>query len=173
MGWDSNPREACTPAGFQDRCLKPLGHPSGSEHQRFGNDRLRRKGRCHWTALWSRPEGLLRQTRGGLTSGGDRRLCWRTGPDLVRRHIGHAAADAGHPIAAARQQLKDRPAQPYALGPPAVSVKHLDRIADPQDPAALSSVVPGRDPFRVASQPDRTVARHRRLGAIAIGVCKG
>src|SRR5205085_3220960 len=28
MGWDSNPREACTPAGFQDRCLKPLGHPS-------------------------------------------------------------------------------------------------------------------------------------------------
>src|SRR6185437_4123337 len=47
MGWDSNPREACTPAGFQDRCLKPLGHPSGSEHQRFGNDRLTRKGRCH------------------------------------------------------------------------------------------------------------------------------
>jgi hypothetical protein len=28
MGWDSNPRGACTPAGFQDRCLKPLGHPS-------------------------------------------------------------------------------------------------------------------------------------------------
>src|SRR5690606_25619530 len=29
MGWDSNPRTACTVAGFQDRCLKPLGHPSG------------------------------------------------------------------------------------------------------------------------------------------------
>jgi site-specific DNA recombinase len=28
MGWDSNPRAACTAAGFQDRCLKPLGHPS-------------------------------------------------------------------------------------------------------------------------------------------------
>ncbi len=28
-GWDSNPRWACTHAGFQDRCLKPLGHPSG------------------------------------------------------------------------------------------------------------------------------------------------
>jgi hypothetical protein len=28
MGWDSNPRWACTHAGFQDRCLKPLGHPS-------------------------------------------------------------------------------------------------------------------------------------------------
>ena len=27
-GWDSNPRWACTHAGFQDRCLKPLGHPS-------------------------------------------------------------------------------------------------------------------------------------------------
>ncbi len=29
MGWDSNPRGALAPAGFQDRCLKPLGHPSG------------------------------------------------------------------------------------------------------------------------------------------------
>jgi site-specific DNA recombinase len=28
-GWDSNPRNACTFGGFQDRCLKPLGHPSG------------------------------------------------------------------------------------------------------------------------------------------------
>ena len=28
-GWDSNPRWACTHGGFQDRCLKPLGHPSG------------------------------------------------------------------------------------------------------------------------------------------------
>ena len=27
-GWDSNPRYALTHAGFQDRCLKPLGHPS-------------------------------------------------------------------------------------------------------------------------------------------------
>src|SRR5438105_10045747 len=30
MGWDSNPRYPCGHAGFQDRCLKPLGHPSGS-----------------------------------------------------------------------------------------------------------------------------------------------
>ncbi len=30
MGWDSNPRWACTHAGFQDRCLQPLGHPSNS-----------------------------------------------------------------------------------------------------------------------------------------------
>lgn len=28
MGWDSNPRDAYTSAGFQDRCLQPLGHPS-------------------------------------------------------------------------------------------------------------------------------------------------
>jgi hypothetical protein len=26
--WDSNPRWACVHGGFQDRCLKPLGHPS-------------------------------------------------------------------------------------------------------------------------------------------------
>ena len=28
--WDSNPRWTCAHAGFQDRCLKPLGHPSNS-----------------------------------------------------------------------------------------------------------------------------------------------
>ena len=27
-GWDSNPRGTFIPAGFQDRCLQPLGHPS-------------------------------------------------------------------------------------------------------------------------------------------------
>ena len=28
MGWDSNPRRAHTLAGFQDRSLQPLDHPS-------------------------------------------------------------------------------------------------------------------------------------------------
>jgi hypothetical protein len=31
MGWDSNPRDPCGSAGFQDRCLQPLGHPSGRQ----------------------------------------------------------------------------------------------------------------------------------------------
>src|SRR5688572_29780134 len=31
MGRDSNPRNACTSSGFQDRRLKPLGHPSDWE----------------------------------------------------------------------------------------------------------------------------------------------
>ena len=35
-GWDSNPRWACTHGGFQDRCLKPLGHPSRSGEDRSG-----------------------------------------------------------------------------------------------------------------------------------------
>lgn len=30
MGWDSNPRYGLPHAGFQDRCLQPLGHPSDS-----------------------------------------------------------------------------------------------------------------------------------------------
>ena len=30
MGWDSDPRATCAAAGFQDRCLKPLGHPSAT-----------------------------------------------------------------------------------------------------------------------------------------------
>jgi hypothetical protein len=33
MGRDSNPRDACAPAGFQDRCLQPLGHPSFEQYQ--------------------------------------------------------------------------------------------------------------------------------------------
>ena len=33
MGWDSNPRWTCAHAGFQDRCLKPLGHPSNFVNQ--------------------------------------------------------------------------------------------------------------------------------------------
>jgi len=33
MGWDSNPRDPCGPAGFQDRCLQPLGHPSRKRNQ--------------------------------------------------------------------------------------------------------------------------------------------
>ena len=30
-GWDSNPRYGLPHAGFQDRCLKPLGHPSSGK----------------------------------------------------------------------------------------------------------------------------------------------
>src|SRR3954465_10260949 len=43
MGWDSNPRGICIPSGFQDRCLKPLGHPSiagksACQHSRSENN---------------------------------------------------------------------------------------------------------------------------------------
>ena len=43
-GWDSNPRRACALAGFQDRCLKPLGHPS-SAHQIYAQ-----APKCPWKA---------------------------------------------------------------------------------------------------------------------------
>ena len=33
-GWDSNPRESYPSGGFQDRCLKPLGHPSSTSQCR-------------------------------------------------------------------------------------------------------------------------------------------
>ena len=32
-GRDSNPRGACTPGGFQDRCLQPLGHLSAQRNR--------------------------------------------------------------------------------------------------------------------------------------------
>src|SRR5579862_8880385 len=53
-GWDSNPRYPCGHAGFQDRCLKPLGHPSV---------------RCdfnHLTIENSRTRGRLRASLGSL-----------------------------------------------------------------------------------------------------------
>ena len=34
MGWDSNPRDALAPFGFQDRRLQPPGHPSETAHRR-------------------------------------------------------------------------------------------------------------------------------------------
>jgi hypothetical protein len=43
-GWDSNPRWACTHAGFQDRCLKPLGHPSGLDDGHLADGEAGRKG---------------------------------------------------------------------------------------------------------------------------------
>ena len=39
--WDSNPRRHHCLAGFQDRCLKPLGHPSGFGSASEQNRRLR------------------------------------------------------------------------------------------------------------------------------------
>ena len=35
MGWDSNPRKGLTFGGFQDRCIKPLCHPSGDLQARW------------------------------------------------------------------------------------------------------------------------------------------
>ena len=45
MGRDSNPREALTSAGFQDRSLKPLGHPSANEATTT-HKTLRKRERC-------------------------------------------------------------------------------------------------------------------------------
>ena len=45
-GWDSNPRWSCPHGGFQDRCLKPLGHPSRRIRYdlRRGSDRRQQAG---------------------------------------------------------------------------------------------------------------------------------
>ena len=37
-GWDSNPRAAFTTAGFQDRCIRPLCHPSPPNGKNFDAD---------------------------------------------------------------------------------------------------------------------------------------
>ena len=55
MGWDSNPRGTCAPAGFQDRCLRPLGHPSAARYHQSACLRSSRK--RHRSASW--PIGAL------------------------------------------------------------------------------------------------------------------
>ena len=44
MGWDSNPRTTFAVAGFQDRCIQPLCHPSSRCHSR-----------CHSRCQWNTP----------------------------------------------------------------------------------------------------------------------
>src|SRR6266403_5752632 len=57
-GWDSNPRYPCRHAGFQDRCLKPLGHPSV-----FGISIAYRGARSNAMRTWTQfgPNPLFRQ----------------------------------------------------------------------------------------------------------------
>src|ERR1051325_7947254 len=48
-GWDSNPRYPRRYGGFQDRCLKPLGHPSGGKQKSEG--RKQKSGFGHFCFL--------------------------------------------------------------------------------------------------------------------------
>jgi hypothetical protein len=52
-GWDSNPRYPCRHAGFQDRCLKPLGHPSVTSDINHPVEGISRKS---WLARNWRPQ---------------------------------------------------------------------------------------------------------------------
>jgi hypothetical protein len=42
-GWDSNPRCGFPHDGFQDRCLKPLGHPSSVPALRKNDRKCKQK----------------------------------------------------------------------------------------------------------------------------------
>ena len=83
MGWDSNPRGACTPAGFQDRCLRPLGHPSALRYHQPARPHSRRKRRP--TAFWLATALLCYRAphaaplRGGSPAKGARRARGRGG----------------------------------------------------------------------------------------------
>lgn len=50
-GWDSNPRYPCGHAGFQDRCLKPLGHPSNCSRIKQLEGKASRTG-CEQERSW-------------------------------------------------------------------------------------------------------------------------
>jgi hypothetical protein len=55
-GWDLNPRGALTPAGFQDRCIQPLCHPSGTK---LRNIQYLRPGFPLFSEIRSEPGTLL------------------------------------------------------------------------------------------------------------------
>src|SRR6185437_10231371 len=58
-GWDSNPRGACAPAGFQDRCIRPLCHLS--EARELGaKDAIKLGPRAPAPSPRPRPRGFAR-----------------------------------------------------------------------------------------------------------------
>ena len=70
-GWDSNPRCACTHAGFQDRCLKPLGHPSDAVNSilRLPSLANRAGAGAAWIRLESNPPGIWPTSSRAVLSG--------------------------------------------------------------------------------------------------------
>jgi hypothetical protein len=70
-GWDSNPRNACTFGGFQDRCLKPLGHLSIRAGGKLERIALRRQSTETQHAL--RQAGIASK---GATGGAGRGAGW-------------------------------------------------------------------------------------------------
>src|SRR6476620_9973934 len=80
-GRDSNPRDACAPAGFQDRCLQPLGHPSNiqlagileSEARKSNGVETQSDSTClkitSTTAVTHRPSAKARRWRELTTAG--------------------------------------------------------------------------------------------------------
>ena len=81
---DSNSRGACAPAGFQDRCLQPLGQPSVSEIQRIA-------GSAFYHPLFRRSASQERRAR--------RRVhvrCRRTGPGKGNNRNPDACERKGH-----------------------------------------------------------------------------
>ena len=70
-GWDSNPRGACTPNGFQDRPVRPLRHPAGGHCDRglrradFGRRTVARQhlGHAALEVLEDREERAVRDHR--------------------------------------------------------------------------------------------------------------
>ena len=103
-GWDSNPRWTCAHDGFQDRCLKPLGHPSGAMtggnqpacHRGMGACLAGKRKESKWQR-WL----ILRHRQ-------DRPKTYRQCLRLRRRH-GLAAWPHAQPLVQARQhQIDDR-----------------------------------------------------------------
>ena len=97
MGWDSNPRRTCALAGFQDRCLQPLGHPSAA-----------RAPRCFMPAL-AQPDGTV---PAAAALGGDDGACG----DRMRRAPVGVQGQPLDPAAGRRHISKIAPAE--GAGPP-------------------------------------------------------
>ena len=81
-GWDSNPRWACTHGGFQDRCLKPLGHLSliGVRLSRAADGLCKARGEPSWPA-----SGFLHRSLGRHEECGVERV-WSVDSRAWRRH---------------------------------------------------------------------------------------
>jgi hypothetical protein len=138
MGWDSNPRWRCRHAGFQDRCLQPLGHPSRSSRclKETGGERThsphRRRAPPIRLGSWRQSPGdeipgqegsLSFQDTARSLSGSDNREpvpCRRREPSGVRRALQGCRGAGRAPFASprGRRSCAPGPRGEQKSGPP-------------------------------------------------------
>jgi hypothetical protein len=140
-GWDSNPRYSFPHAGFQDRCLKPLGHPSEDDQtllaRRSCTATCVRRAPYH-ASLWRR--AACRQRR---SLSGTMQLLQTGGPGADYSYPRGAGAGEGERPATSRLELSHRKMALQSEG------SHPNKKPSPMRSASTRATCPSARQHRV------------------------